>query len=139
MAVERSKDASTGEDTGDGLIVHLPSSASGGWVYLGGYIAFSGANRTFQAYTTATIFRGMTSMASGTTIGLVPVTPFTNTVPCNPGFNLMMYCNADIPQLNIITVTVYGGTHNYMTLGAATGTMIGNSYMTVDRYAMLFE
>ena len=139
MAVERSKNPATGADTADGLIVHLPNSTTGAFAYLGGYISFAGANRAFQTVATATHYKGQTTMASGLVIGMVPVTPLTATVPCNPGTNLMFYCNADIPQLNQVTVMVYGANHNYLTLGSATGAMFGDSYMTVDRYAMLFE
>lgn len=140
VAVERSKNPATGADSNEGLIVHLITANNSSLsVYSGGYIPFTGSARAFQANATALVCKGQTTMLSGATIGLIPVTPLTITLPCNPGYNLMMYFTADISAQSQIPVTVYGTTHTYITLGVGAAYLLGWSGFNTDRYAMLFE
>lgn len=132
FSIERSKNAS-GEDTGDGVI--LFGAAANGTVKTQ-YLPASGAIRAVQSYPAIPVFQGITSLANGGDVGMIPLFPQNLLGAVNPGNTVWFYYQPDLVALNPVVATLKGATHTVLPLGVIT---TAYSNWASHSYAMLYE
>jgi len=131
-SIERSKDAD-GNDTADGIIIIGVSPNS---TYSTQYIPASGSIRAKQLSPALPVYSGITTLANGSTVGLIPVFPQAVDGPKNPGNNVMFYYQPDLIALNAVSAIWRGSSHVILPLGVITTAYTG---WATHSYAMLYE
>lgn len=110
--IERSKDSS-GADSSDGIILNTAYCYSDSHAY----VPFSGTARAAQTQPCPAVGYNLTSLASGNTIGLIPLLPFALDGCKNPGLGFLAYMRYDTAPFNSVTVTVNSTSITYIMLG----------------------
>ena len=131
FSIERSKDAS-GNDTGDGIIVF----GVGGAALYSQYVPASGSVRTAQTAPTLPVCQGVTTLADGSDVGLIPLLPMSSGGTVNPGNCVWFYYRSDLTTMNPMVATLKGSSHTVLPLGVA---YTNYSNWANHSYAMLYE
>ncbi len=127
FSIERSKNVDM-TDSGDGIIFCGATSVSNIGYYQ--YIPFSGVIRAPSSYPACPVPSGTGSLANGNTVGVLPLFPFSHTGPVNPGLGMLALYSPDMAANNVITVSVNGVDHTYVTVGGATNTWSSQSWIS---------
>ena len=132
FSIERSKDAS-GSDTGDGIIIF--GAAANGTVKTQ-YLPASGTISAIQSYPALPVYQGITTLANGSDVGMIPLFPQGQLGAVNPGNTIWFYYQPDLVALNPISATLKGSSHTILPLGVIT---TAYSNWASHSYAMLYE